>query len=116
MDPVLLEDSVLSDIKTPTPTNSPFWVEPTPSPTNPLTIVEATYSRPATPDSNHGPTTYFSKRLRQQILISRQRRKSRAASESPRNVVFSLKKQRLIATTIEGIAKLDDSNSGNDLV
>ena len=49
--PVLLEDSVLSDIKTPTPTNSPFWIEPTPSPTNPLTIVEATYSRPATPDS-----------------------------------------------------------------
>ena len=110
--PVQFEESVLSDIKTPTPTNSPFWTEPTPSPTNPLTIVEATYSRTTTPDFQHGPTTYFSKKLRQQIILSRQRRKSRASSQTPQNVVISLKKQRLIATSIQGIAKLDDSNKG----
>ena len=82
-------------------------------PINPLNLVEATYSRPTTPGSQHGPTTYFSKKLRQQVRLSRQGRKSKTSFKTPSNVVLSLKKQMLIATTIQGIAKIDDSNDGN---
>ena len=113
--PARNEDSILSDIKTPTPSNSPFWVvedQVTPkTPVNPMDFVEATYSRPSTP-AFHGPTHYFSKRLRQKIFLSRQG-KSKKTSEKPSNVVFSLEKQRLIATTVKGIARMDKSNDSS---
>ena len=114
--PICLEDSVLPDTHTPTPTNSPFWVEetttPPTTPLNPLQCVEATYSRTTTPGS-HGPTSYFSKKLRQRILVSRQKRKSRTDTTTPSNVVVSLQKQKLIETAVKGIFKLDDSNKGD---
>ena len=69
--PARLEDSILSDIKTPTPSNSPLWVEEDinpQTPINPLNFVEATYSNPTTPAS-HGLTSYFSKKLRQKVLL-----------------------------------------------
>ena len=114
--PICLEDSVLPDTNTPTPTNSPFWVEetttPTTTPLNPLLCVEATYSRTTTPGS-HGPTTYFSKKLRQRILVSRQKKKSRSDSATPSNVVVSLQKQKLVETAVRGIFQLDDSNKGS---
>ena len=112
--PVCLEDSVLPDTNTPTPTNSPFWVEepntPTTTPINPLMCVEATYSRTTTPGS-HGPATYFSKKLRQWILVSRQMRKSKSGSATLSSVVVSLQKQRLVETTVKGILQLNDSSN-----
>ena len=115
--PICLEDSVLPDIHTPTPTNSPFWVEeattPPTTPLNPMQCVEAAYSRTTTPGS-HGPTHYFSKKLRQRILVSRQKRKSRSDATTPSNVVVSLQKQKLLETAVTGILRLDDSNNKGD--
>ena len=74
--PLPREDSLLPDVITPT-NDSPFWTKSSPNsaqtPTMPIpsSIVEATYSQRSTPDSRQGSSVYFSKKLRQKILISR---------------------------------------------
>ena len=112
------EDSILSLVETPTPTHSPspFWTNSshptTPQLLEPSSIVEAIYSQGSASSSRHGPTVYFSKKLRQKIMVSRGiRRNDRSSSSSNRTPrTFSPQIQRLVATEIEGIARLNESN------
>ena len=68
--PMPREESLLSNIPTPTH-DSPIWTNSSPNSTQtttlpiPSSMVEATYSQGSTPDSRHGPSVYFSKKLRQ---------------------------------------------------
>ena len=59
----------------------------------------------------HGPTTYFSKKLRQKVLLSRTKRNSRSSSsKKSASKTFSSNTQKLIATQVTGISRLDVSS------
>ena len=104
------EISVLPDIVTPPQSNSPFWISPgnelTKSALQPRPISLAC-SPTTTP---HGPTTYFSKKLRQKVLLSQTKKNSRSSS-SKKSSTISTKTQKFLATQVAGIARLDLSSN-----
>jgi len=115
--PLPREEYLLSTI--PNPTNdSPFWTDSSPSSAQthpvpiPSSMFETMYSQGSTPDSRHGPSVYFSKKLRQRILISRgkKRNSGKSISNNAPSGRFSPQIQRLIAAEVSGITRLDTSN------
>ena len=109
--PTPREASILPTVPTPPTNNSPFW-ESSPNVTPfPLRVVTASYSQSRTPSSGHGPTSYFSKKLRQRVLLSRGRKKKDESSNTSSR--FSPQIQRLIVAEVSGIARLDSSNCGD---
>ena len=109
--PLPREESLLPDVPTPVH-DSPFWIDSSPNSTQtptmpvPSSLVESTYSRNSTPDSRHGPSVYFSKKLRQKVLISRGKKRNCGSSFSmkPSNAQFSPQIQRIIAAEVQGVA------------
>ena len=78
------------------------------TPNNPTPIAVKPSSRVSTPGTDHGPTFYYSKKLRQQILVPREKKKSGPTSKSRKKTVVatSQPKQQLLAEMLQGIVRL----------